>query len=332
MFDQIEGVGPVAAPRAAAALRLGRARARGDAGGAGGRARRAGEDGAPDLRAAPPRRPRLSHHRVRVLQGLDAERAVTPMGSPSAQRKRRGSSRPGAHAPDGRRRERSSGQRASSRPVRPRSRGVRGRRASACRARPSTSRPVDPFGSLIRGQRRADHIRLGLGVAAPAGVPALHDARACRDAAAGRIAGPAHEPPLVPVRRGGGLDRLPRRLPPDRMRPGRGRVRAHALARVRGGRRRRAAARLLDPLLGRIRSSPRSSPSTTSSRPPCSSSASSGAAGRSDAGSLWAFALLLGLALTNQQTIVLLVPGFLVLGWAGRSDAPAGLDRGASPA
>jgi hypothetical protein len=32
---------------------------------------------------------------------------------------------------------------------------------------------------------------------------------------------------------------------------------------------------------------------------------------------LWAFAFVLGLALTNQQTIVLLVPAFLVLAWAG---------------
>jgi len=34
---------------------------------------------------------------------------------------------------------------------------------------------------------------------------------------------------------------------------------------------------------------------------------------------LWSFALLLGLSLTNQQTILLLVPAFLVLGWSGLS-------------
>src|SRR5207249_4849096 len=53
------GRGPRPAPRAPAALRLGRALPRGDAGGAGGRPRCPGEDGALDLRPAAQSRPGL---------------------------------------------------------------------------------------------------------------------------------------------------------------------------------------------------------------------------------------------------------------------------------
>ena len=69
-----------AAPGAAAALRLGRAGGRRVAGGARGRARRPGEDGAPDLRAAAPHRPRVAAPRgqTRGHGSLSDVRGQTP--------------------------------------------------------------------------------------------------------------------------------------------------------------------------------------------------------------------------------------------------------------
>ena len=80
IFDDLQGVGPGAAARAAAPLRLGGAAARGLPGGARGRPRRPREDGAGDLRPAAQGRPGLGFKAVRRAALLPLTLALAASG------------------------------------------------------------------------------------------------------------------------------------------------------------------------------------------------------------------------------------------------------------
>ncbi len=183
MFDQLDGVGPGTAAGAAAALRLGRARAERDAGGARRGPRRPGEDGAGHLRAAAPRGPCLSDD-SNDERSQPSEESPRRHGEPPAESRRRA-------APS----RRAARVRARSRAVRPpigtfpgfEREAVVGAGLVALVAFVVYALTVEHIGA-DRRQRRADRGCLRPRGRTSAGLPALHAARPSRDAASGRLA------------------------------------------------------------------------------------------------------------------------------------------------